>query len=335
MLTSGLDAKRVERIEELEAYISHCQSPSETAANLLRALYCFKEALFALWQGRSNSIEWLCEANLWDEKACQYSPEVLAEFAFLARDRAREAGPLLDIPALVVICWCGGMNDFCLQENTYARILQALQSDQGIQGWSGWRTRFMELLANSYCYQGRWSDGLRELRAIEDVNGKMFRDTTYGIGVCLNNLGDDAGAERELLRYTSTAAIDSFKMPHAHYQLAQFDLIRGDLASMKMRLSMARAAEEHRNPLFYPVEKNFPLKDMMISTFRVRSRQQTAGTPAAPSQEVVCGHCGESPLKLLPCTCRRVFYCDKECQKADWKLHKSTCSAKVRSKRGQ
>jgi hypothetical protein len=42
----------------------------------------------------------------------------------------------------------------------------------------------------------------------------------------------------------------------------------------------------------------------------------------------VCNNCGkllkDNPKKCAKC--RRAFYCDKECQKADWNAHKKECS---------
>ena len=45
-----------------------------------------------------------------------------------------------------------------------------------------------------------------------------------------------------------------------------------------------------------------------------------------------CGVCGiqekDLEVKLLKCSsCMAVFYCSKECQKADWKAHKGWCKA--------
>ena len=44
-----------------------------------------------------------------------------------------------------------------------------------------------------------------------------------------------------------------------------------------------------------------------------------------------CANCyKESETELLRCgKCRRVFYCSKECQLKDWKLHKKMCKEPV------
>ncbi|TFK71575.1 hypothetical protein BDN72DRAFT_837476 [Pluteus cervinus] len=40
-----------------------------------------------------------------------------------------------------------------------------------------------------------------------------------------------------------------------------------------------------------------------------------------------CAHCGSRAAKLRRCTCRRVAYCNTECQKLNWKTHKMACQA--------
>jgi len=301
--------------------------------NLLKGLYCFREALFALGSGRPDAIDLLGEALLWDEKACQYTPEVLAEFAFLARERCAQAEPVLDIAALVVRCWCEATEDYVLHEGLYTRIIDALQAGQGIPGWNHWIPRFMDLRANSYCFRGLWSDGLQQLRAMQAENGGVFRGSSYGIGVCLDRLGDRAGSLREFQLYISASAKDEFKLPHAYYQLAQHAMLRNDFVEMKAALDAAQESEIRRIPLFDPVESNFPLKDMMISSFQLQTMNRSLrpgsdseSSSDGPSQAVVCQHCGSNPRKLQPCPCREVFYCNKECQKADWKTHKRTCT---------
>ncbi len=44
-----------------------------------------------------------------------------------------------------------------------------------------------------------------------------------------------------------------------------------------------------------------------------------------------CSHCGSAPMgrRLLKCSaCKRVEYCNRDCQRADWAGHKSDCTYK-------
>lgn len=57
-----------------------------------------------------------------------------------------------------------------------------------------------------------------------------------------------------------------------------------------------------------------------------------AAESSASASTKACANCGkietdpEKPLK--PCSkCQTVRYCSRDCQKADWKVHKKTCAA--------
>ena len=55
------------------------------------------------------------------------------------------------------------------------------------------------------------------------------------------------------------------------------------------------------------------------------------GGPTAQASR--CGHCGAVPAQPLRCTgCRAVTYCTRECQKGDWKRHKTRCAALAKAK---
>lgn len=41
-----------------------------------------------------------------------------------------------------------------------------------------------------------------------------------------------------------------------------------------------------------------------------------------------CVVCGKFDRKLLQCPCLKVYYCSKECQRSNWKTHKSSCQIK-------
>lgn len=41
----------------------------------------------------------------------------------------------------------------------------------------------------------------------------------------------------------------------------------------------------------------------------------------------VCGESGTVSSRLKRCSCMKVDYCSKECQKSDWKCHKANCTA--------
>jgi len=48
-----------------------------------------------------------------------------------------------------------------------------------------------------------------------------------------------------------------------------------------------------------------------------------------------CGYCSKSSRCLLKCACGTEWYCDKKCQKLDWKTHKKDCPPFVIKEVGQ
>ena len=54
----------------------------------------------------------------------------------------------------------------------------------------------------------------------------------------------------------------------------------------------------------------------------------------SPSRPIlVCGHCKQKKERLLTCTgCKSIKYCGSECQRADWRNHKSLCKEKKKKK---
>lgn len=63
-----------------------------------------------------------------------------------------------------------------------------------------------------------------------------------------------------------------------------------------------------------------------------------AGQPAAPQplrlpQAHFCGACGNFSEAVTQCCsgCKRVYYCDTECQRVDWMFHKPDCTCTARA----
>ena len=65
-----------------------------------------------------------------------------------------------------------------------------------------------------------------------------------------------------------------------------------------------------------------PTKLMKAAT---RSKAKAASKPKVSLAELRCGHCNKVGAPSLCSKCTKVAYCDKECQKEDWKAHKKIC----------
>ena len=67
-------------------------------------------------------------------------------------------------------------------------------------------------------------------------------------------------------------------------------------------------------------------KPIFISAFH----EGTVSGMVVPEGPKGCNHCGKESTTPQRCgNCQAVFYCDKTCQKKNWKTHKLTCSNRV------
>ena len=63
--------------------------------------------------------------------------------------------------------------------------------------------------------------------------------------------------------------------------------------------------------------------DQPLTKAKTKAKGKKDGTP-------VCFHCGKADPKLLSCAaCHHARYCDRDCQRKDWKRHKLACKAAV------
>ncbi|EER15401.1 conserved hypothetical protein [Perkinsus marinus ATCC 50983] len=62
---------------------------------------------------------------------------------------------------------------------------------------------------------------------------------------------------------------------------------------------------------------------------KIRSKEESSSEATTTTQEVVpkeCSNCGKIPGNPLRCgICKKVVYCDRNCQKEDWRFHKRIC----------
>jgi MYND finger len=52
--------------------------------------------------------------------------------------------------------------------------------------------------------------------------------------------------------------------------------------------------------------------------------------------EKICACCGKGFLgeKLMRCKCGMIYYCGSDCQRSDWRNHKTACRGYMRAKNG-
>lgn len=73
----------------------------------------------------------------------------------------------------------------------------------------------------------------------------------------------------------------------------------------------------------------------VASTAAEMEVQATARRNAERIRSAACGRCGTREAPLFCCkTCKLAHYCSRECQRADWKVHKSQCRAPEQHREG-
>lgn len=75
-----------------------------------------------------------------------------------------------------------------------------------------------------------------------------------------------------------------------------------------------------------------------VSSLKAEAEMLRAAPPGSPAafhlaalgtrRAVPCGHCSRldsAAHKHMKCPCNRAYYCSKQCQRSDWKVHRPTC----------
>jgi len=71
-----------------------------------------------------------------------------------------------------------------------------------------------------------------------------------------------------------------------------------------------------------------PAQDRFNNSRSESSFREDSEIEKSVGDERICSNCHKTNIKTKPCACRRVRYCNRDCQKSDWPRHKSTCSSK-------
>jgi len=70
--------------------------------------------------------------------------------------------------------------------------------------------------------------------------------------------------------------------------------------------------------------------DLPVPQMRIDKTGEVTLEPSIALATDTCARCGKRDPKLQRCSlCRDTFYCNSECQKAHWSVHKKVCSGKT------
>ena len=130
--------------------------------------------------------------------------------------------------------------------------------------------------------------------------------------------------------YISANEPDSRKVPEAYYCIGLEYMMQKNNEKAEEFLKKAIKAEDPsvRLPYFRPVEDDFPPKFLLLKLkMKMRGGVKNLGKETKQTTKEVCQNCGKgSGDVLLQCSqCKTAKYCDRKCQKENWKVHKKNC----------
>eukprot|EP00004_Rigifila_ramosa_P015510 TRINITY_DN3604_c0_g1_i1.p1 TRINITY_DN3604_c0_g1~~TRINITY_DN3604_c0_g1_i1.p1 ORF type:complete len:1313 (+),score=242.86 TRINITY_DN3604_c0_g1_i1:582-3941(+) len=155
--------------------------------------------------------------------------------------------------------------------------------------------------------QRRLDEGFAVLQALHGENPHPEKENVlFGLGAVHTELGNKDLAEMYMQR--SREMRDALGL-HRNNAItpAMFNLFKSELSSLGPQASAAAMLLTAANAA------------------AVLPGNSGAGKSAAVPVQF-CAHCQQSKPDMQRCTrCRTVLYCSKDCQRADWKVHKALC----------
>ena len=189
---------------------------------------------------------------------------------------------------------------------------------------------FHYMLGSIYGFAGDYISSVRCTdRALElDPNPEWLYDRASSLR--LQSERNPAEVIKAYEDYISANEPDSRKVPEAYYCIGEQYLMLKDKGKAEEFLEKAIEAESPavRLPYFGHVKDDFPpkflLKKLKMEMWR---GVENLGSEVRPATIEVCQNCGKGgKVALLQCSrCKKAKYCNRKCQKENWKVHKKNC----------
>lgn len=102
---------------------------------------------------------------------------------------------------------------------------------------------------------------------------------------------------------------------------------RDNITAMVVQLAPGKKwAESHPPDELKGFEKLIKENDEQVTDDGVRDKYNSILKKwQFPSEPIFCDVCAQWNERMMLCPCRKVYYCNKECQKKGWKHHKPIC----------
>ena len=147
--------------------------------------------------------------------------------------------------------------------------------------------------------------------------------------ICVSLHADNSPCFKQLYK---TGAIEQIIRLGAEAETAEMTMPAGILEIIRMDSRLVRkrfapgtqGGDLLRQTLANPTTSNFPAFRSALKKLLDQSNQSQASSSNRPA--LLCRHCGATKEQMHTCArCKGAKYCSRECQKADWKLHKPIC----------
>jgi hypothetical protein len=127
--------------------------------------------------------------------------------------------------------------------------------------------------------------------------------------------------------FVAASEPDDRNIPEALYCIAleYFEIKNKEKAEEYYQKAVKSESPTIRLPCFGPISENFPPKSVLKVYFDLKKKHPPKPETGGGPKPDVCRNCGKSG-QLRQCgNCKQVKYCNRNCQKEDWKEHKKNC----------
>jgi tetratricopeptide (TPR) repeat protein len=345
------DKGRPHDLEKLPQMLERARQGSGTAKKFFQAQEALDCAITALQLGDYPSAFQLFRKShrLW---TIIQLPEYVCLLAHNAAKRVFDTNPR-DADALYcILLFESKMNEDCDQMELVEMAKTCVRLDPRVADYH-------HILGCLYGFVGDYGNSLRSVERALEL--EMEPEWLYEKGTTLRLTAKVFKETPQLVikayeDYIAANEADERKIPEAYYCLG-FTYLCGMKNEEKAReyREKARKAERPpiRLPVFGPVDDDFPPKHLLDTYFKVKlirslnmpgssvtlreqvESKKTTINPRMSTGEggkkedgthTGCASCGKAAAQSCG-RCRKVRYCDRQCQKQHWKEHKKACDA--------